>query len=139
MRIPRRHLLHDRRADQAEADRLPERLSCVLVPRPCTTGGGAGVVAAATRDAPRVRPLRHAIGVVEAVGIDPNTGNLNRPTAIYSGFERKPMAASSSGSEPYTYRIPITQFPLPGSAFNLLTNKWAQMDNYCDYNNLYPV
>ena len=75
----------------------------------------------------------------EAVGIDPNTGNLNRPTAIYSGFERKPMAASSSGSEPYTYRIPITQFPLPGSAFNLLTNKWAQMDNYCDYNNLYPV
>ena len=75
----------------------------------------------------------------EAVGTDPNVGSLNRPTAIYSGFERKPMAASSSGSEPYTYRIPITQFPLPGSAFNLLTNKWAQMDNYCDYNNLYPV
>ena len=75
----------------------------------------------------------------EAVGIDPNVGSLNRPTAIYSGFERKPMAASSSGSEPYTYRIPITQFPLPGSAFNLLTNKWAQMDNYCDYNNLYPI
>lgn len=75
----------------------------------------------------------------EAVGIDPNVGQLNRPTAIYSGFERKPMAASSSGSEPFTYRIPITQFPLPGSAFNLLTNKWSQMDNYCDYNNLYPV
>ena len=68
----------------------------------------------------------------EAVGTDPNVGSLNRPTAIYSGFERKPMAASSSGSEPYTYRIPITQFPLPGSAF-------TQMDNYCDYNNLYPV
>ena len=75
----------------------------------------------------------------EAAGTDPNTGNLNRPTAIYSGFERKPMAASSSGSEPFTYRIPIVQIPLPGSAFNLLTNKWAQMDNYCDYNNLYPV
>lgn len=75
----------------------------------------------------------------EAVGIDPNVGQLNRPTTIYSGFERKPMAASSSGSEPYIYRLPITQIPLPGSAFDLLTNKWAQMDNYCDYENLYPI
>jgi hypothetical protein len=75
----------------------------------------------------------------EAVGTDPNVGSLNRPTAIYSGFERKPMAASSSGSEPYIYRLPITQIPLPGSAFDLLTNKWSQMDNYCDYENLYPI
>ena len=75
----------------------------------------------------------------EAVGIDPNVGQLNRPTTIYSGFERKPMAASSSGSEPYIYRLPITQIPLPGSAFDLLTNKWSQMDNYCDYENLYPI
>ena len=75
----------------------------------------------------------------EAVGIDPNVGQLNRPTTIYSGFERKPMAASSSGSEPYIYRLPITQIPLPGSAFDLLTNKWSQMDTYCDYENLYPI
>jgi hypothetical protein len=75
----------------------------------------------------------------EAVGIDPNVGQLNRPTAIYSGFERKPMAASYSGSEPYTYRIPIVQIPLPGSAFDLLTNKWGSMDHYCDYDNLYPL
>lgn len=77
--------------------------------------------------------------VFEAIGTDPNPGVTSRPTATFSGFARRPIAASYSGNEPYTYRIPVSQIPLPGAIYDILLGKWYQMDAYCDYVDLYPL